>query len=167
MVPSRGFADDLAVAASVLIVDDNARFRARARRRLEADAHPLAQPADVGCHLLRQRPSCAGTVEPNVQPVLDTPAAIRGDSPDAAGAATAVSAAMAPRAGQQLDRVTKRVMRGISPTPRLGNASSGNLRLPRHRSQGAPADFAAPNRRARVRLSDASAGVWRQLERPL
>src|SRR5919201_430087 len=146
MVPSRGFADDLAVAASVLIVDDNARFRARARRRLEADVHPLAQPADVACHLLRQRPSCAGTVEPNVQPVLDTPAEIRGDSSDAAGAATAVSAAMAARAGQQLDRVTKRFTRGISPTPPLGYESLGILPLPRHRSQGDPADFVAPNR---------------------
>jgi DNA-binding NarL/FixJ family response regulator len=52
--------DDSAMAVGVLIVDDNARFRERARRRLEADGYTVVAEAADGASALdaarRHRP---------------------------------------------------------------------------------------------------------------
>jgi DNA-binding NarL/FixJ family response regulator len=53
-------ADDARVPRDVLIVDDNARFRVRARRLLEADGYTVVAEADTGAAALeaagRHRP---------------------------------------------------------------------------------------------------------------
>jgi DNA-binding NarL/FixJ family response regulator len=52
--------DDHGVPVAVLIVDDNARFRVRARRRLEADGYTVVAEAEDGASALeaarRHRP---------------------------------------------------------------------------------------------------------------
>jgi DNA-binding NarL/FixJ family response regulator len=58
---SAAVADDWAVPSTVLIVDDNARFRVRARRRLEADGYAVVGEAADGASALdaarRHRPA--------------------------------------------------------------------------------------------------------------
>ena len=61
MAPAPRVADDAGVGAGVLIVDDNARFRVRARRWLEADGYTVVAEAADGAAALeaarRVRPS--------------------------------------------------------------------------------------------------------------
>jgi DNA-binding NarL/FixJ family response regulator len=61
MAPGPPVADDAGVPAGVLIVDDNARFRVRARRWLEADGYTVVAEAADGAGALeaarRLRPS--------------------------------------------------------------------------------------------------------------
>ena len=60
--PRASVADDAAVPFTVLIVDDNARFRVRARRWLEADGYAVVAEAASGAAALE----AAGRLRPGV-----------------------------------------------------------------------------------------------------
>jgi CheY-like chemotaxis protein len=61
-LPRASVADDAAVPFTVLIVDDNARFRVRARRWLEADGYAVVAEAASGAAALE----AAGRLRPGV-----------------------------------------------------------------------------------------------------
>ncbi len=127
MAPGSRVADDAGVPGGVLIVDDNARFRVRARRWLEADGYTVVAEAADGAGALE----AARRLRPSVV-LLDV------GLPDMSGLAVAERLAGGPDAPAVVltstrdvadfgDRITGCEARGFVPKAELSGAALAAL----------------------------------------